>query len=281
MALEEVLFDEEETKDLIVLKLGGSVLTDKDIPFMSNRANLDRLSKEIALGLNRDRNNLVLIHGAGSFGHPMVYKTRIHEGITRPEQLLSFAEVQRWQNHWNVLVTGALQKVGLAAIPCQASSNAVMEAGRLISMSLDAVKGFLDIGLIPVLYGVPAYDSVQGCSILSGDQIAPYIARNLKAKRLILGTDVDGVFTDDPKRNPEAKLLREITSENIEEVNDLLSEAAKASVVDVTGGMLGKVMELMDLARLGIVSEILNANRKGYVGRALAGESGLGTTVRI
>ncbi len=281
MASEKAVAEEHEAKDLIVLKLGGSVLTDKDTPFMPNRANLDRLSKEVALGYNRDRNSLILVHGAGSFGHPMAYRTGIHEGITRPEQLLSFAEIQRWQNHWNVLVTGALQKVGLAATPCQASAHAVMESGRLVSMPLDAVKGFLDIGLIPVLYGVPAYDRVQRCSILSGDQIAPYVAMDLDAKRLILGTDVDGVFTGDPKRNPEAELIREITSENIEEMKDLLSGAAKASVVDVTGGMLGKVMELMDLARLGVVSEILNANRKGYVGRALAGESGLGTTVRI
>ncbi|MFQ5711182.1 MAG: isopentenyl phosphate kinase, partial [Candidatus Geothermarchaeales archaeon] len=219
-----------------------------------------------------------IVHGAGSFGHPIVSRTEIHRGISRPGQLLAFAETQRWQNHWNVLITTALQREGLAAIPCQASSHAVMEAGRLVWMPLDAIRGLLGIGLVPVMYGVPAYDRVQKCSILSGDQIVPYLARELGAERIIHGTDVDGVFTEDPAVNPEAKLIREVTSSNIGEVEKCLRESSQ---VDVTGGMLRKVMELMDLARLGIESEILNANRVGVVGRALSGERGLGTIIRL
>lgn len=265
-------------KELIILKLGGSVLTDRSHPFTPNRSNVERLCKEITRGYNKKKNSLAIVHGAGSFGHPLVSQTGIHKGISRAEQLMAFAEVQGWQNYWNLVVTKALRKEGLAAIPCQPSSHSVMESGRLVWMPVDAVRGFLEIGLIPVLYGVPAYDRDQGCSILSGDLIAPHLARELAAKKIIHGTDVDGVFTDDPNRNPKARLIKEITSRNIEEVKKYLSAS---SFVDVTGGMTRKVMELMDLAKLGIVSEIVNANKPGLVEKALAGKSGLGTIVRI
>lgn len=265
-------------KDLIVLKLGGSVLTDKSKPFTPCQENIKRLSKEIAQGHNKGKNSLAIVHGAGSFGHHIVSRTGIHEGITKAEQLMAFAETQRWQNHWNSLVTEALQEEGLPAIPCQPSSLTVMEFRRLVWMPLDAVRGFLEIGLIPVLYGVPAYDKGQRCSILSGDQIVPYVARELGAKRVILGTNVDGVFTDDPFRDPKARLIKEITRKNFEEVKKHL---AVSSEVDITGGMLAKVIELMGLAKRGIDVEIVNAKRNGFVERALSGESGLGTVVRI
>jgi len=263
--------------DLVILKIGGSVITDKDKPFTLRRETLERLSLEISRGYRRLGKKLILVHGAGSFGHPIVSETQIHKGISRPEQLLAFAETQRWQNHLNTLVTEILQGRGLPAMPCQASSFSIMEEGRLVWMPLDTIKGFLELGLIPVLYGVPAYDRVQGCSILSGDQIAPYLARELGAERIIHGTDVDGVYTDDPHLNPDATLIPEINEENIEEVIKHL----KASFhIDVTGGMLGKIRELWKLAEIGIESEIINADKEGLVEKALAGERRLGTIIK-
>ncbi|MFQ6084997.1 MAG: isopentenyl phosphate kinase [Candidatus Bathyarchaeia archaeon] len=262
----------------MILKLGGSVLTDRRKPFTLNEENVRRLSREIARGYDKEKMSLVVVHGAGSFGHPIVAKSGIHKGISRPDQLLAFAETQRWQNYLNVLITKSLQGEGLPAIPHQTSSHSLLRSGRIVRMPLDALKGFLRIGLVPVLYGVPAYDEIQGCSILSGDQIAPYIAKELGAERIIHGTNVDGIFTDDPVRNPDARLISEITSENIEEVKERLSTS---SFIDVTGGMLGKVLELMDLAKMGITSQIINANKPGLLEGALAGKEGLGTTVRL
>jgi isopentenyl phosphate kinase len=266
-----------EMGELIVLKIGGSVITDKDKPFTLHQGNMERLSLEISRGYRRAGKRLILIHGAGSFGHSIVSKTQIHKGISKPEQILAFAETQRWQNHLNVLVTEALQRAGLPAIPCQASSFSIMDRGRLVWMPLDAVKGMLEVGLIPVLYGVPAYDMGQGCSILSGDQIAPYLAKELRAERIIHGTDVDGVYTDDPHLNPDAIFIPEIAEENIEEV---MKSLRTSSHIDVTGGMLGKIQELWELAEIGIEPEIINANREGLVEKALSGERGLGTILR-
>jgi len=143
-------------------------------------------------------------------------------------------------------------------------------------MDADAIKGFLECGLTPVLYGVPAYDKNQKCSILSGDQIAPYLALKLGCKRIIHGTNVNGVFTSDPNKDPTAKLIPEITKENFEEVKQALSGS---EAVDVTGGMFGKVSELLDLAKQGVESQIVNALEEEYISKVLKGEK-IGTVVK-
>lgn len=264
-------------KPLIVLKIGGSVITDKQSEEPKvNRGNLDRIAREISESYNPEKMQLILIHGAGSYGHQIVKRTGINKGIQTQQQLIDFAETQRLQNELNCIVTNALIKSGLPAIPCQASASAVMDGKKLASMDTNAIKGFLEIGLIPVLYGVPAYDKQQKCSILSGDEIAPYLAKQLKAQRIIHGTDVDGIFTADPKKDRNAKLITLVTEKNFEEIKKSLSGS---SAVDVTGGMMKKVSELLDVAKAGIESQIVNALIIGNVKRVLNGEV-FGTIVK-
>lgn len=264
-------------KPLIILKIGGSVITDKqsEAPKV-NYQNLGRIAKEIAEGYNPEKMHLILIHGAGSYGHQIVKRTGIDNGISTKQQLVGFAETQRLQNELNCIVAESLIKNGLPAMPCQASASALMNGKRLLAMNTEAIKGFLEIGMIPVLYGVPAYDKQQKCSILSGDEIAPYLAKELKAEKIIHGTDVDGIFTSDPKKNMNANLIPLVTEKNFEEVKKSLSGS---SVVDVTGGMMKKVSELLDVAKSGIGSQIVNALTDGNVKKALSGEV-FGTVVR-
>jgi len=260
---------------LIILKIGGSVITDKhsDIPKV-DFSNLNRLADEIA---EARPEQLIFMHGAGSYDHIIVKKTGIGSGIKNKEQVLAFAETQRLQNELNSIVCKALIDRGVPAIPCQASSMAVMDKGRLVKMDTDAITGMLETGLVPVLYGVPAYDRDQKCSILSADQIAPYLALRLGAKKIIHGTNVDGVFTGDPNKNPDAKLIPEITTRNFDEVRKWLTGS---TAIDVTGGMFGKVKECMDVAKDGVESFLVNALKPDYVRKALSGERVIGTVIK-
>jgi len=260
---------------LTILKLGGSVITDKhsETPKV-DFSNLNRLADEIAKA-RPDR--LIFMHGAGSYGHALAKKSGIWEGIKTKEQVLAFAEIQRLQNELDSIVCKALIDRGVPAIPCQASAHAVMDRGRLVKLESEAIAGMLDVGLVPVLYGVPAYDKNQKCSVLSADQIAPYLALKLGAKKIIHGTNVDGVFTGDPNKNPSAKLIPEITSNNFEEVRKWLTGS---SAIDVTGGMFGKVSECMDAAKRGVESLLVNALKPGNVRKALAGERVIGTVIK-
>ena len=263
-------------KDLIILKIGGSVVTDKfsETP-KANLSNIKRISKEISCAYKENKMPLIVIHGAGSYGHVIVKKTDIDKGIKKESQLKDFAETQRLQNELNCIFTKYLIEEGVPAFPCQASASAVMKAGKLSYMDISMIAGMLKIGIVPVLYGVPAYDEVQKCSILSGDEIAPYLAVKLKAKKIIHATNVDGVFTSDPKNNKNAKLIPEINSKNIDQVKKLLTGS---TATDVTGGMFKKVSELIGV---GVESQLVNALTSGNVLKALNGDKVLGTIIRL
>jgi isopentenyl phosphate kinase len=262
-------------KDLIVIKIGGSLITDKfsDTPKI-NQENLKRISEEISSVYNKEKMSLIIVHGVGSYGHVIVKKTGIDKGIRTEKQLVDFAETKRLQNELNSIVSKYLIDAGLPAIPFQASSFTVLDQGRIVRMDLSAIKSFLEIDMIPVLYGVPAYDRTYKCSILSGDQITPYLAVNLNAKKIIHATNVDGVFTADPNKNAGAKLIPEINSENIEQVKDWLDGS---TATDVTGGMLGKISELLEID---VESQIINALIKGNIAKAFRNEK-IGTVIRL
>lgn len=261
---------------LTIVKIGGSVITYKESrkPRI-RRIELLRVAKEIRRAYLRFDSNLLLIHGAGSYGHEHVKKSGINEGIKTKEQLMDFAEVQRLQIKLNCIVTQSLLENRLPAFPCQPSSCTVMKSKKIAEMGTRAIKGLLDAGLIPILYGVPAYDEDRGCSILSGDDIASHLAVALRAERVIFGTNVDGVFTDKPNR-PNAKLIDLVNSKNFDNVTKILLKSSTNS--DATGGMLRKVLRAAEASVHGIESVIVNASSPSALRRAIEGEK-LGTLI--
>ncbi|QQG39326.1 MAG: isopentenyl phosphate kinase family protein [Candidatus Aenigmatarchaeota archaeon] len=254
-------------KGLYVLKLGGSLVTDKSSaePKLAPDALLKRLSAEIR-DFCADGASLIVVHGAGSYGHPLAKSSGIHEGIRTKDQLVAFAETQKQVNELAVNVAGYLIRAGVPAMPVQASASAVMNSGKLEKMDVDVIRDLLDIGMVPLLYGVPAYDRTNGCSILSGDEIAPYLARALQAKLIVHASDTDGIFTADPRKDKSATLIELVTRDNLGEVRKSLSGS---SHVDVSGGAERKVMELFNF---GVESCIVNGFTEGNILRALRGE---------
>ncbi len=257
----------------LIVKLGGSVITDKSRRFAVKRATLQRLAREVAAA----KGPLVLVHGGGSFGHPMASKYKIAEGYRNPRQLIGFALTHRAMERLNAYVVDALQQAGVPAMAMQPSACAVVENGRIKSMELTPLRKLLDLGLVPVLYGDAVPDLDKGMSILSGDQLVVQLARELGANRAILGVDVDGVYTANPKTNKNAELIQEISLSNWPSVEKQLTVGVGGK--DVTGGMANKVRELFTLAKREVEVEIVNATKPNILRRAILGERGLGTRV--
>jgi isopentenyl phosphate kinase len=251
--------------ELVILKIGGSVITHKESSFPK----MDYKNLEIVANqLKEIKQPYVLVHGAGSFGHPIARKAKIdiNKGIENEKQILIVAEAQRLQNKLNCFVAQALIKKGIPAMPCQPSSHAVLRKGRIKRMETKAISGMLKLGLIPVCYGVPAFDEFFGIVVLSGDQITPYLAQKLKAKRIIEASGVDGIYTSDPKVNKKAKKIKEINVQNFEEIKKCLSGSR---AIDVSGGMLQKYLELIKSAKKGIKCQIIHFKdiKKAFEGK--------------
>jgi len=256
-----------------VVKLGGSVLTDKAGGTLAvDEALVARLAAELAA---HRPERLVVVHGAGSFGHRIVQESGIHRGLTDAKSRLAMGETQRLQYELDAIVVRLLLAAGLPAMPVQASATAVLEDGALVHLDASALGVLLDQGLVPVLYGVPAVDRTRGCAILSGDVIAPHVAHALGFGRLVHATDVDGVFTADPRADPRASRIPHVHRGNWAEVSARL---AGSGAVDVTGGMAGKVRELVAWAERGLPSRIVDARIPGRLAAALMDEP-VGTLV--
>jgi isopentenyl phosphate kinase len=243
------------------------VLTDKSstVPKVETA-----LLRTVAIELARTSvRPLVIVHGAGSYGHPLVQRTGLHRGLSDRESLLAMGGTQRALYQLCAEVTGALLAAGLPVFPVQASATALMTAGHLASIDFTGLQRLLSLGMIPVLYGVPAVDTIQGCSILSGDVIAAHVASALGIRLLIHATQTDGVFEADPTLDAKAERIPRINQHNWESIRPKLGGSAG---VDVTGGMAGKVGTLLELAKGGLCSRIVSARIPGRIAAALEGQ---------
>ena len=264
--------------ELTIIKIGGSVITHKNSNVPSiNRENIEMVAQQLKTLAAEQTARFLIIHGVGSYGHPIVKATGIHEGIREQQQVFAFAQTQKLQNELNCIIVEALQDVGIPAFPCQISNSAVMENGRLIEFDLTAIKGMLDLGIVPVGFGVPAYDRITGCSILSGDQSAPYFALKLKASKIIVASDVGGIYTTDPKIHADARFIKTVNPADSQNLERSLGGSID---IDVTGGMRQKYLELAAVARAGISSRIVlftqlaDALAGGNVGTKINAASG-------
>jgi isopentenyl phosphate kinase len=256
-----------------VIKLGGSVITLKSAGRPAVRRKVvERLGGEIAsAGLER----VVIVHGAGSFGHTIVRRTGIDRGIRGRRGLRDWSEAQLGQNVLNVEVTRLLIAAGIPAFACQPTGMVVLRAGRLARLETEALRGLVSMGLVPVLFGVPAYDQRRGCTILSGDLLAPAVAHLLGMNLVIHATDVDGVYDSDPRSDRKARRIDVIDRHNWSAARKMLGASRS---IDVTGGMKGKVNELIAWARRGVRARIIDAAVPGRLADALAGKE-IGTFV--
>ncbi len=238
--------------DITIVKIAGAVITKKESKKpKTNNSNIRAIAKIL-----KDFNSpYVLVHGSGSFGHPLAKKTGVDKTVISQEQLLAFAQIQELQNRLNYIFCDALMGSGIPAFPAQASSHTILERGRLAKMETEALFGLIKLNMVPVVYGVPAFDRIWGSAILSYDQIATYIAKQLKAIRIIEVEDVEGIFTANPKTNKNAELIPLINEKNCQEVRNCLSGS---TAPDVTGGMKQKYIELLDAAKNGIVCQIVD-----------------------
>ncbi|MDD1717900.1 MAG: isopentenyl phosphate kinase family protein [Methanoregulaceae archaeon] len=229
----------------ILLKLGGSVITDKSGDCAIDHAAISRLAGVIG---SRPRTSLLIVHGAGSCGHPEAKRYRIAEGLDGSNLAGVFA-THRSVLRLNDALVEALRENGLEAIGISPIAAAVTDNGRIKSFASGPLEEMLGRHMVPVLHGDVVMDCSRGASIVSGDQLTRFLAVALCANRVGLATDVPGVIDQE-------RVVRVITPENAGDI-----ELEGSGHPDVTDGMRGKINELLMLAREGVPSDIFHASR--------------------
>lgn len=262
---------------MIILKLGGSIITKKDsLNPELDYDNLNRLCIEIKSSVD---SGLMIVHGAGSFGHPPAKKYDIGGKVNSSNfsrKKTGFSITQNEVQKLNNLVCDCLIDNGIPAVAIQASSFIVTNNKRIEIADADLIKKFIKLGFVPVIYGDVVLDLNEDIkfAVISGDQLISYFANELNAKRVILGTDVDGVYSKNPKKHENAELIKKVSS-----LDDLESLDSTTNI-DVTGGMVGKIKELLLLADKGIESQIINANKENILKETLENKKLHGTLIK-
>jgi isopentenyl phosphate kinase len=217
----------------VVLKLGGSVITEKD-----RRETLDGEALDAAADAIADAaiDRLVVVHGAGSFGHHYAdeHDTTVTEGTHDAGAAM---DIHGAMTTLNRFVLSRLHGRDVPALPVHPLSAAARDADGDLTLPLSQVATMLDEGFVPVLHGDVVAHAGEGVTILSGDEVVQRLATDLAVDRVGLCSTVPGVYDE------AGDVLSEITS-----FADVADALGGSDATDVTGGMAGKVRTLLDLS---------------------------------
>ena len=257
---------------VVFLKLGGSLITDKQSVEKVRTSVLGRLAEEIAEAVRSQPGlKMVMGHGSGSFGHVAADRYGTRQGVHDREGWKGFVEVSSAAARLNQIVREALLKEGLPALTIQPSASAVCHDGRIIAMETGTIIKALSENIIPLIYGDVAFDEVRGGTIISTEEILSFLAPELRPERILLAGEAPGVY------DAEKKVIPVINRENISEYSAVLGGS---SGTDVTGGMLTKVQSMLKLAEgQGISTAIFSGMVKGAVTNVISGKMVEGMTL--
>jgi isopentenyl phosphate kinase len=267
-------------KNLTVIKLGGALLTDKKRPYTLRQAILEQAAAEVSYCLDSGLlEQLILVHGVGSFGHPPVVEHRLHKGLQSKDQLIHLTDTQNKVMQMRLAIAEAFHKAGVAVCSILPSSCMAASNFELKSSYLNALTGFLDIGMSPLLGGDVLADEQTGFCVYGGDKIAVDLALHFNAARLIFATEVDGIFDKDPQKHPDA---RRVDTFSLSGNNRTAAQLDDHRQVDASGAMLGKLAAIQptrDAIASGLHVHILSMIKKGSLTDLLKGKEAIGTRV--
>jgi len=256
------------SQPVIFLKLGGSLITDKNSPHTPRLDVIQRLAGEI-LTARRENSALRLLlgHGSGSFGHVPARKYGTRQGVRSAQEWQGFVEVWREALMLNRIVVDALGQAGLPAISLPPSASALAHDGQVEAWNLAPLRHALEANLLPVVFGDVAFDSQRGGTILSTEDLFSHLAYQLQPRRILLAGIEAGVWADFPQCT---HLVNEITPASWSQHSASISGSIAP---DVTGGMASKVSQSLELAEHipGLEVLIFSGETPGAIEQALKG----------
>ncbi|TFF89512.1 MAG: acetylglutamate kinase [Promethearchaeota archaeon] len=234
-----------------IIKLGGSLITDKSSPFSLKK---DIIKKAIHKIIN-SKEKIILIHGGGSYGHPIAQEFNIYNGYDPniKNQILGVSKTHQAMNKLNSFIIKEFIERDFPAISIQPSSIFLKEGASIITHSLEIIESLLELNIMPVLYGDIILDKNKSFSIISGDRICLELCKNIKynISKVIFAIDKEGIYIQG-KKDDTPIILSDIGLKDLEDIK-LVKFDEK---IDVTGGSEGKINEIKKILKLNIPVQV-------------------------
>jgi len=258
-----------------VVKLGGSVITNKRAAGSRKGAKarfVPGVARRLLKEIRDSKQEVVLITGAGSFGHVLADRHGLKLGYTQDGQWDGFCQVARDVRRLNLLVLDEAIRLGMRLISIPPSVSVLQAEGRIHYLDEGVFRRYLAQGITPLTFGDVALDmGERRFSICGGDALALRLARLFNAERAVFVSDIDGI-----KVGPHGTLAREFWREDLERITPIAGSKGR----DVTGGIAGKARMALELAASGTETVILNGKKRGRLLDALRGGGPVGTWFR-
>ena len=245
---------------MILIKLGGSIITNKKKPLSPRRKTIENIAKN----LKKINEPLIIVHGGGSYGHYWSVKYDMH---TKPMKYdtRGVSVVKNSMIDLNKIILDAFLKNRLS--PYCLPPTDFMTGDKPISKKVKEIEKIAKSGLIPITFGDALWYGQNKTYILSGDKIMTLLSKILKPKLSIFALDEDGLYSDFKTK----KLIYELKGEK-----PIISE----NTMDVTGGMTRKVEEASKIAKMGINVFFVNGNKPERIVKAIKNSKFEGTLFR-
>ncbi|MCB0077045.1 MAG: hypothetical protein KDD73_06435 [Anaerolineales bacterium] len=265
---------------LFFVKLGGSLLTDKRQRYHVHADHLQRLSAEIAAARRADPSlRLLLGHGSGAFGHVAAAESGYDRTSGHPTPL-AMAQVAAAASALNQRVRTALVAAGVPALSLAPSASAWLAQGELVDLAVAPYARALERGLVPLTFGDVALAAEGIGAIASTERLFRRLTATLRPQWVFLLGTVDGVLAGVPTDDHRPPPIPEITPANWQAVRTMLGGSAGT---DVTGGMIGKVREMLDLVEAcpSVRVRIIDGRVRGLLTELLLNpQQDVGTVIR-
>ena len=245
---------------MILIKLGGSIITNKRKPLTPNISAI----KKIVVQLKKVKEPIIIVHGGGSFGHYWSVRYDMH---TKPARYSKkgVAVVKNSMIELNKIILDLFLKNKLN--PYCLPPTDFMYGDKADTKKVKEILKISKDGLVPISYGDVLWHGQNKFYILSGDKIMGILAKILKPRLAIFVLNVDGVYSDMKTK----KLLCEIRGQK--------TTISKVGM-DVTGGMTRKIKEATMISKGGINVFLVNGNKPERIVNAIKGKKFEGTVFR-
>jgi isopentenyl phosphate kinase len=253
--------------ELVFLKLGGSLITDKTRPYTLRADVLESLAGQLAEARQADPSlALVLGHGSGSFGH-VAAQTLKTDGKRNWQK--NFAEIGYRAAALNQHVMDSLHRAGLPVVAFPVRAAAQTRGGKLHTWETSPLTRALAAGVVPVIFGDVVLDLEGGIAILSTEDLFAHLGAEITPQRILLAGLEEAVWADFPARQKKVERITPATYQAIR------AGVGKSQGADVTGGMESKVEEMLALAQKipGLSVQIFSGLPPGNLRRVLRGET--------
>jgi len=254
-------------KHIFLIKFGGSIITDKDKEYTPNLGDIRNLSKQ----LKNTKGLVILAHGSGSFGHTSAKK---YGGTKGYKSRYGIAKVARDAMEINRIVMDSLIEQKIPAVSLRPGSMMIAQKGKLEKSFFEVIEILLRQGIIPVVYGDVIWDKSWKSTIFSGETVLNKISSYLVKKGYKIKADIQ-VGTTDGVYDKDGRTIPVIDKKNWVAIKPGIEKVS----YDVTGGMVHKIENSLDLAKKGITTIIINGTRKNSLKNILTGKKVNNVTV--